>query len=72
MNFCNAGLLICLNALPVNDNAFDSATDSFAVSVELPDTSLYVASSIHTSLELPSVDMSAPNDAPKSSIVEPV
>ena len=32
--------------LPVNDNAFDSATDSF-VSVELPDTSLYVASSIN-------------------------
>ena len=54
-----------------SDNALVNTTVSFAVNFDLPATLLYVASSIHTSLLCPNVDISAPNDAPRSSIVAP-
>ena len=47
------------------------ATVSFAVNVELPDTSLYDASSNQISEEAPSVEISTPKLALKSAMVPP-
>ena len=62
-NFFNNTGFTFLNVEPALDNSLVILSVSDCVNVALPDTSLYVASSIQTELTFFNFDMSAPKDA---------